>query len=339
MPYHLNIAILLILRDCESYIPYLIHKFDEMESYYKDYGKDYGKNSINFTYLIYENDSSDNTLKKLRDFSESPKYKNKVKLITEKLNTKYINSGVCIERISRIAHIRNKALNAYIKYIVKTNYTLFIDSHIYFEVDYIHKMINASEKYGGASIITCNTLDMDAYDGNIDAEEAEDAEDAEDADTIKTRDVKLKNPSNILFNISLNSSSQHYYDTFAYVSKDGHLLYPKCPSSLCKEPACNNDYKWSVQKNNIVEAKSAWGGFVLIDSTAFHNENVKWEVYTIEEAIFKRLINKNNIVNMDFYKIDKNNAVCEHISFCKSVQLSLNKPCIIVTDIMPYWTN
>jgi hypothetical protein len=337
MPDHLNIAILLILRDCESYIPYLIHKFDEMESYYKDY--------INFTYLIYENDSSDNTLKKLRDFSESHKYKNKVKLITEKLHTKNISSGICLERINRIAYIRNKALNTYIRYIVKTNYTLFIDSHIYFEVDYIHKMINASKKYGGASIITCNTLDMDAYDSNIDAKETEDVEDVEDveevedADTIKTRDVKLKNPSNILFNISLNSTSQHYYDTFAYVSKDGHLLFPKCPNPLCKEPTCINEYKWSTKINNIVEAKSAWGGFVLIDSTAFHNENIKWEVYTIEEAIFKRLINKNNIINQEFYKTNKNNAVCEHISFCKSIQLSLNKPCIIVTDIMPYWTN
>ena len=295
--YMIRIGVVLILRDCEAYLGYLFSQFVKLESSYKDY--------ISFSYFIYENDSVDSTPQLLTQFSNDPEYKGRVHLLCEKHATEYVKDGTSCERIQRIVNARNRLLDDLRNKLAQTDWTLMIDSNIYFEPSCLQAMLDVSHK---AAIVTCNTI---CVNNNNDIE----------------RSKILEVPRSMPY-----YTTEHYYDTYAFLDNKLRLLYPQCPSPLCKEPTCEKSpFKWS-KDDSILRVKSAWGGFVLIDSAAFQHYDVRWEMITVAEAIQHGIIKTARYLG----RIETN-AVCEHIPFCKKVCEKLGKPCIVATTITPYW--
>lgn len=297
------ISVVLMFRDCETYLPYLFAQIKDMELYYE--------HKIVFTYYIYENDSSDNTFTMLKAFSELPGYSDRMFLHSETLNTAYVKDGTSLQRIERITFARNRLLDIYRESLSTTDWTLFIDSNIYFEPCHIEDMLNAISNKNNASIITCNTIYV--CKNNHDEESR-----------------RANVPDYMPF-----YSSLHYYDTYAYVDTEGNFLYPMCASPECNYCTCCNDLKWKIT-DSVHPVKSCWGGFVLIDSAAFKHKHIKWETCTVGEALQSKMFIVEDDTPTNIKKIEQN-AICEHIAFCAYISDALSKPCVVVTTVSPYW--
>lgn len=314
----MRICIALVLKDAERYLQsYLFQRLDELEAYYR------GKHT--FSYVIYESNSSDNTAEFLKMFAQLPEREGRVHLYTAEnteTNTKdkekekekeaiVDDASPNIARIRRICDARNAMLDMFREKLRESDWTLFIDGDIYFEVEYLKQMLhNASH----AAIITCNSIDLDVNTG----------ENAESVPYI---------------------SSNHYYDTYACVDIDYNLHYPVCISPHCISKLCAGACvpKWDYTRN-VVEVQSAWGGFVLVNSKAFAHENVKWETCSLDAVPLLDGVELNYVFTdseekeKEKEKEDKeNNAICEHILFCNKVKNALEKPIVILTDLSPYW--
>jgi hypothetical protein len=294
-----RVGVLLILRDCEAYLGYLFSRFDDLEETYR------GK--VAFSYFIYENDSADTTPVLLTQWSEAPRYKDRVQLLCERQATEYVKDGTTCDRIQRIVNARNRLLDECRHSLAETDKTLVIDSNIYFEISDLQAILNISESEH-AAIVTCNTICVNI---NNDSKRA----------------AALDVPPDLPY-----YTFQHYYDTYAFVDSEQRLLYPQCPSPLCKDPTCETcPYKWTTNQE-VLRVASAWGGFVLIDSAIFKHDDIKWELLTVEEAMQQGIIKTSR-----YLARSQTNAICEHIPFCKKTCEKLGKPCVVATNVAPYW--
>jgi hypothetical protein len=97
----------------------------------------------------------------------------------------------------------------------------------------------------------------------------------------------------------------HYYDTFALVDFSGKYYHPKCIFERCKNCKIN-----IVKKDTkIVEVKSAFAGFAVVDSEVLKNKEVKWKTLTPK-------------------------AMCEHLGFCSSVINKAKKKVVVCPQII-----
>ena len=128
-----NIAIFILFKNNQVYLPYFFRKMIQLEQKY------------NIEYYIYENDSTDGTKKLLKEFMKNRKGR---LIITTKDNDKSIK-GVSLERGNKMAFLRNE--NKQLGINTKADYIFIIDSEVYFETNIFDMMIytiNSNFDYG-----------------------------------------------------------------------------------------------------------------------------------------------------------------------------------------------
>ena len=122
-------------------------------------------------------------------------------------------------------------------------------------------------------------------------------------------------PYTVCLKAFLNYPTPHYYDTLAFISKDGISF--KDTINTCLFPECSRciihrkNYKVKIDKkhminDNVSEVKSAFAGFVLMKTDVYNK--VKWS-----------------------------GTICEHHSFCKEVRKLGN--ILLIKDIKPVVMN
>lgn len=235
-----HIAVYLLVRNNEEYLEYLFKSLATFEKVY----------TCNFSYYIYENDSSDKTVDLCQQFMQG----RNGRFWTENLKTKFVNDGTSFERVQRIAQARNRLLSLCRSELVAADWCLFIDSDIIFEHETLQKMFAHRPAAQNIAMMTCKTIRIMPRTG---------------------MDIDVPQPVKFI-------TENHYYDTFAYVRLDDVMPYPLCCSKECTNKTCQYLREdWCESDNMFDEVRSAWAGFVLIASEAFANPAVEWKTIKI----------------------------------------------------------
>lgn len=218
-----DLTFVILIRNNEDYLPKFFKMMVALENAYQ----------VNFNYLFVENGSVDSSVDLIRDFIST----READVVTLG-NTLYLDS---LPRVKKMAYLRNCAKRYSLR---ESDWTILIDSDIYFEVDILSKFF----KYE----LTKNQIGMIcAYGVEV---------------------VPDKNSDGWLTN-------HHYYDTYAFVSSNKELFWPNCIFSSCKKCKSTNDIK--VQPINLLDVESAFGGFALIKTDIFKNEAVGYGVFDL----------------------------------------------------------
>jgi len=237
-----SISILGLLKDNEDYLDWLFPKLKELEAEY----------AVEFSYFFYENNSKDTTPQKLRAFMEG----RKGRLISEKLDKPHYNTKEYgYERVQFLANLRTNHLKQ-IREELDSDWTLIIDSNIYFEKDALTRMMTMDPRSDSENIcmLTCNTKEVRKnYKFN----------------PINPRNDNERKPF---------LSQNHMYDTYAIVDLDNRLAYPFCRFKECQicehRLAANN---MTPYEGNTIEVRAAFGGFVMIPTAFLKPWYVEWK--------------------------------------------------------------
>lgn len=272
-----KIAVVLLFRNNADYIAHFSKLCADMERVY----------TCQFEYYIYENDSCDDTVSLLKEFMKH----RQGRLWSESLNNQHISDGTTFTRIQRMVYIRNKLLDLSREYITKCDWCLFIDSDIYFDTGDLGTMFRLSPRLNNIVMLTCNTLDL-----------------------------YRRNSTDALVPLHVNFVTEcHYYDTFAYVSIDDKHLYPACNNPQCRHITCEKIHN-GMQLSKLADiemVRSAWAGFVLIQSNIFSHPGISWKALCIRG----------------------NESLCEHIHFCDSVRCITQGQIVRLNDITLFRKN
>lgn len=108
---------------------------------------------------------------------------------------------------------------------------------------------------------------------------------------------------------------KHYYDTFAFVDEFNHNYWPHCIFQACGQcqktrPKHIDTASLIPTSQDIVDVRSAFGGFAIIDTAILNDNQVRWKTLDL------------------FGKY----SVCEHVAFCDAIKSRHNKR--IVVDIL-----
>ena len=238
-----TIHILGIYRQNEKYLAFLLKRFTEWETYYND---------ISFQYYFLENSSTDNTRKLLNDFIKSRK---KSKLIIYKMKKDYTNTddGRNYSRIHTLAKLRNMLVDQ-ITPLPKNEWSLFIDSNLYFQDDILGQIFNevqpTDQNIAMISVFSQQLLLPEIHSKMI------------------------KEP--VLMN--------HYYDTYSLIDINRKSFFPKCPfekCTICTKYHNDNEKIKDIprisKENNVVEVSCCFGGFVLIKTDVYNNPKIRWD--------------------------------------------------------------
>lgn len=119
-----------------------------------------------FYLSIYENDSTDDTVKKLNgyDFSMFEDHK----IISEKLNVPFFESVDSKDRIQILANARNSAIFKS-DFLDKVDYVMMIESDIKYQPRAVRKLLNFNQTYNldadvVSSVMLWSELDLHHYD-------------------------------------------------------------------------------------------------------------------------------------------------------------------------------
>ena len=223
------ISVVCLVRDNEGYLNYALDKFKEMETYY-------AKHDLAFEYFFFENDSRDKSRELLQTFLNEPNRSGKMFNATL---PDYRDRGVNFDRIQRIAMLRN-ILVAKLRPL-KSDWTLLMDTDIYFSVNSIEKLMAHKPKQNRLAMICPYTSEF-----------------------VFGEDKSIM-------------SAGHYYDTFAFVDAANHNFWPHCNFQKCRKcPAVPNIPKMTPSEV-LVRVRSAYGGFALIQTEVINNQLVQWK--------------------------------------------------------------
>jgi glycosyltransferase involved in cell wall biosynthesis len=273
-----SLGVILYLRNNAPYLKdYLIPTLGRLEELYK---------SVTFTYYIYENDSTDNTVELIRAFAASRR--DRCHIYSEILRLNGITKGTSYARIHRMANIRNKLLGR-IKEDIDTRHPwcLFIDSDIYFDETNLQAMFTYAPAKNGIAMMTCNTIELFSNTG-------------------LSNDV----PHDVPF-----LTENHYYDTFAFVDLDDRMCYPQCVSWNCKRIECKAQDVVRMKPYEVRDVRSAWGGFVVVATSALSHPGVWWKTTGFNNDI----------------------SLCEHIHFCDAIRTIFQKRIVVLNPVHCYW--
>ena len=246
-----KISLFILFKNNEDYLNYFILMMKNIESNY----------NYDIYYYIYENNSTDNTKNLLKEFMKF----RKGNLIAEDINNKYtdekLNSGISLDRGIKMSTIRNKNKNS--AGINNTDYSIIIDSDVFFKEDIIDKMIKSINKNKNIGMVTTFNVDYENY---------------------------------------CETENFHYYDSFAFINKN-NISYKdtsnKCLFRQCKR--CinfryNNNIKIKdsdlFDMSSIVYVKSAFGGFALLKTALFNS--IYWGETICEHFYFCKMIRNLN---------------------------------------------
>lgn len=252
-----------------------------------------------FHYYFYENDSTDGTLEFMREFGAN---KNNITIMAEQspdlgIPISEAKTGRDFGRIARIAAIRNRFLDKYRTELSgEYQYVWFLDTNIFICAEDIAAMLKIIEENRDVAMVTCNTLE-----------------------TIENTDILAEKygapPPSVIPFITTN----HYYDTFAFVSMDDRSFYPNCTSRECKYSHCRAQPNIIPPRSKstapLLDVRSAWGGTVLLDATILKHEAVRWKTFAWSDSL----------------------APCEHIYFCDMVRAFSGRRIVLAPKIVPFW--
>lgn len=237
-----KIAIFGMYRNDEKYLTFLLSYFRFIEDTY----------DVEFVYYFIENNSTDNTQNTLKEFIKNRR-NSKLILFNLKKDYKNIGDGRNYDRISNLAKIRNKLVDNVCP--INADWSLFIDSNIYFPQDILEKIFNnvkPSEQNIGMMTMYTQQLFIP-----------------------EIHKINSKEPALI----------GHYYDTYPFFDKYNKSHYPHCAFEKCN--LCSNkrnglDRKVISKSESIVDVNSAFGGFVLIQGTILNNPKIRWSTYSYQ---------------------------------------------------------
>lgn len=283
-----EITVVSLFRNNAKYLKdYLLPRFDVLEEMYS-------KNKWN--YVFVENNSKDDTREVLTAFASTRQDRSEV--ITMDL-PEFQNLGVNFARTDRLASLRNAALDAAMRTrrLADKNSTghwfLFIDSDICFDVNSLESMFSKQPAKNNVGLMSAFT---------VEALFGRQVKNLEQFKNVRDDEV-------ICFN--------HYADTFALVTMDSKNYRPKCPFKSCKMCGVNILSKDS-HENSLLDVKSCYNGFCLVDGSVAENKHVRWGTIDIEGKI----------------------SLCEHVLFCHSLRAATGKRVCIATDVdKVFWTN
>jgi hypothetical protein len=280
-----SVSVMVILKNNAKWLQYTLSKFQAMEAMY----------SCTFHYFFYENDSTDGTKELLHSFMQG----RLGKLTSENGVAPYTNIGVNYSRTDGIAKLRNRLLNEMRP--VQTDWTLMIDSGIYFKPENLGQMFKC--KPAANNIVMVTPFSTEAFTGA----------------SLKLMAKSVDLPSNSENRVF---SMNHYYDSFAFVDTNNKNYWPHCNFSHCKRCASIRGEHVSLvtieKEQPIIKARSAYGGFAVIKSAILNNPVVKWNTLDLSDKY----------------------ALCEHIHFCDTVTSSTGGNIVIDTDVNDvYWIN
>jgi hypothetical protein len=107
-------------------------------------------------------------------------------------------------------------------------------------------------------------------------------------------------------------SQGHYYDTFAFTSKEKGFFWPHCNFLSCTK--CTNITSQKIERKGLIDVNSAFGGFVLINSSLYYQQDIRWDAHMINDT-----------------------WLCEHIGFCFAILEKTKSKIAIAPNATVYW--
>ena len=236
-----SITIICLFRDNENILNNFLHQFIECEEYYKQYI---------FEYVFYENDSVDKTLTLLQEFLHA----RNGYVISDILRTEKYGDTMELERVKNMSYYRNQSIKKRADFT--SDWTMVIDTDIYFEKDIIHRFID-----------TYNTL---LRNNN-------------------NQTIGMLLPNGLDINIECKNRAYHkcnmyhYYDTWAFIDRENNN-YLEYGEDNGKQSRCN-PFKYcdkDIQDwyNDMpVEVHSGFGGLFFMPTHILQNKDVFWSYF------------------------------------------------------------
>jgi hypothetical protein len=285
-----NITVFAMFRNNADYLDFFTQNCDAIERMYPQ---------TTFTYYFLENDSSDNTRAKLVDWFKNGNKRGRVLL--GQLDQDYQNRGENFERTITLAHLRNTLADTAFTNGngLESDWTLFIDSNIYFQPDTLSRMFEESSP-------KVNHVGMIAGYGKQ----------VHTTQTLKRMGIEVKLPSEIN-ETDVIIDFEHYYDTFTFIDGNGLNHYPYCAFKRCqicqKTRPANYPLPLIEPTQNVFEVKGCFGGVALIDSEVLRHPRVRWGTLSFDATNSKSL--------------------SDHVLFCDRMLATTGKKVVIVQSI------
>jgi len=277
-----HISVLAMFRNNAPYLDYMFGQLDNWEATY----------DVQFSYYFLENDSTDDTRSKLKHFFKT----HKGKLLLGKLNKDYVNKGENYDRTMTLARLRNSIIDSVAP--LPSQWTVFLDSHIYFPVNVLERMLAVEPAKHDMGMLVGYTKQ------------------------VHLNRILKKMGMDISFNsqplqdeatIDLN----HYYDTYTYIDEEGYSHFPVCAFEKCNMCSRIRTASYSnplvKASQSMVDVRSAFGGFALIDTEAMNHPRVRWSTLPFDHSGDKSL--------------------CDHVLFCDRLKTVTGKRIVLMQDV------
>jgi hypothetical protein len=279
-----SISILCLFRNSSTYLDYFFKIMERFEDIY----------DIKFQYYFCENNSTDDTRAKLKQFSKN----RDCKLLLLELEKDYIQNELSInfDRINTLLTLRNKLKDTFAPF--NTDYTLFIDSGIHFKENILQDMFKYNPTKNNIAMMIPYVVQI--YPKKLIINKPEFANFKKQ---IESSDAEL---------INLN----HYFDTYATIDNNSIFMYPLCPfkkCNLCAPMRKQFNYELIPEDQHIAEVKSSFAGFAIIKTEIFNNINVRWDSICLNT--------------------NKHTSICEHILFCDRVKTVSGKKVVVLQAV------
>ncbi len=279
-----SISILCLFKNSSSYLDFFCKTMEKFEDIY----------DVQFQYFFCENNSIDDTRIKLKSFSKN----RNCKLLLLELEKDYIQNELSInfDRINTLLTLRNKLKDTFSPF--NTDYTLFIDSGIYFKENILEDMFKCNPTKNNIAMMIPYVVQI--YPKNLIANKPEFA------------NIKQQLEKSEAELINLN----HYFDTYATIDKNSIFMYPLCPfkkCNLCAPMRSKFNYELISEDQSVVEINSSFAGFAIIKTDIFNHNTVRWDSICLNTS--------------------KHTSICEHILFCDRVRTISNKKIVILQFI------
>ena len=269
----IKISVILLVKDNIDWLGYLNHKFSIIENNYR--------NLLKFEYFILENNSNDGTPSFIKFFMQEREGKFKSINFTEDELKKYkFDDPISTKRGNFMAMLRNKLKDFHGK--LNSDYSVLIDSDVYFDFNIFMKMI---EKFNDKKIAMITPFVTDFTD-------------------------------------TIDGGYSHYYDTLALKTNSGIdfkkvgtlCLFKQCQKCRKLSKFRNLGIKDSDlldmngdNNDNLIDVKSAFGSFAMLRTSTYNKCN--WGSGYCEHFSFCKKVKKyGNIVIATDIKITNNSS-------------------------------
>jgi len=274
-----KVSVFGMFRNNSEFLDYMFKQFSSMEDYY----------DVAFSYYFIENDSTDDTRQKLKQWFASGK---RGKLICGRLVKDYENRGENLDRTMTLARLRNTLANKATP--LDSEWTIFLDSNIFFPVNILERMLAIAPASNNIGMIAPYTNQV-FYAGQL-------------------RRMGLQ------MSAELDDKSKvdlmHAYDTYTLVDMDGVNHFPVCPFKKCKMCSMNRTnypHKLISQDQELVEVRSCFNGFALIESSIINHPRIRWDTLPFDNTCEKTL--------------------CDHVLFCDRLRTVTGKKIVMMQHL------